>query len=108
MGAGHWGTLTAVNILRQSPGEVRVILVDRNTWPGRGLAYRSWDDNFQLRRNLLAMPPARLLLAATLALLIVQGCTQSAALAPLLIFGCLSAHDGKNRTHAFISCHHSP
>ena len=38
-----------VNILRQNPGvPVRVILVDRNTRPGRGLAYRTWDDNFLL------------------------------------------------------------
>ena len=38
-----------VNILRQNPGvPVRVILVDRNTRPGRELAYRTWDDNFLL------------------------------------------------------------
>ncbi len=49
VGAGYSGTLTAVNILRQNPGiRARVILVDRNTRPGRGLAYRTWDDNFLL------------------------------------------------------------
>ena len=47
VGAGCSGALTAINILRQRPGNrVRVILVDRNTRPGRGLAYRTWDDNF--------------------------------------------------------------
>ena len=50
VGAGYSGALTAVNILRQNPGvRVRVILVDRNTRPGRGLAYRTWDDNFLLK-----------------------------------------------------------
>ncbi|MEO7320376.1 MAG: FAD/NAD(P)-binding protein [Nitrosospira sp.] len=49
IGAGYSGTITAVNILRQNLGvQVRVILVDRNTRPGRGLAYRTWDDNFLL------------------------------------------------------------
>ena len=49
VGAGYSGALTAVNILRQNLGvQVRVILVDRNTRPGRGLAYRTWDDNFLL------------------------------------------------------------
>ncbi|MBA2659747.1 MAG: FAD/NAD(P)-binding protein [Nitrosospira sp.] len=49
IGAGYSGTITAVNILRQNLGvQVRVILVDRNTRPGRGLAYRTWDDNFWL------------------------------------------------------------
>jgi uncharacterized NAD(P)/FAD-binding protein YdhS len=49
VGAGYSGVLTAVNILRQNLGtQVRVILVDRNTRPGRGLAYRTWDDNLLL------------------------------------------------------------
>jgi uncharacterized NAD(P)/FAD-binding protein YdhS len=49
VGAGYSGVLTAVNILRQNPGtQIRVILVDRNTRPGRGLAYRTWDDNLLL------------------------------------------------------------
>ena len=49
VGAGYSGSLTAVNILRQNPGpQVRIILIDRNTRPGRGLAYRTWDDNFLL------------------------------------------------------------
>jgi len=49
VGAGFCGALTAVNILRQNPeGPVRIILVDRGTRPGRGVAYGTWDDNFLL------------------------------------------------------------
>jgi uncharacterized NAD(P)/FAD-binding protein YdhS len=49
VGAGFCGALTAVNLLRQnSRGTVRIILVDRGTRPGRGLAYGTWDDNFLL------------------------------------------------------------
>ena len=49
IGAGYSGILTVVNILRQNPGtQVRIVLIDRNTRPGRGLAYRTWDDNFLL------------------------------------------------------------
>ncbi|HEV7929689.1 MAG TPA: FAD/NAD(P)-binding protein [Nitrosospira sp.] len=49
VGAGFCGALTAVNILRQNPGgAIRIILVDRGTRPGRGLAYGTWDDNFLL------------------------------------------------------------
>ena len=49
VGAGFSGALTAVNLLRQNPGDaLRIILVDRGTRPGRGLAYGTWDDNFLL------------------------------------------------------------
>jgi uncharacterized NAD(P)/FAD-binding protein YdhS len=49
IGAGYSGALTVVNILRQNPGtQVHIILIDRNTRPGRGLAYRTWNDNFLL------------------------------------------------------------
>ncbi len=49
VGAGYSGAFTAVNILRRNPGRrIRVVLVDRHTRPGRGLAYRTWDDNFLL------------------------------------------------------------
>ncbi|EIC31273.1 MULTISPECIES: FAD/NAD(P)-binding protein [Methylomicrobium] len=49
LGAGYSGTLTAVNILRQNTGDpVRLVLVERKAPFGRGLAYRTWDDNFVL------------------------------------------------------------
>jgi uncharacterized NAD(P)/FAD-binding protein YdhS len=49
VGAGFSGALTAVNLLRQNPGDaLHIILVDRGTRPGRGLAYGTWDDNFLL------------------------------------------------------------
>jgi uncharacterized NAD(P)/FAD-binding protein YdhS len=49
VGGGFCGALTAVNILRQNPEEsIRIILIDRGTRPGRGLAYGTWDDNFLL------------------------------------------------------------
>lgn len=49
IGAGYCGTLTAVHILRQNPvNQVRVVLVEQHSRPGRGLAYRTWDDNFLL------------------------------------------------------------
>jgi len=49
VGAGYSGALTAVNILRQNPrNRVHIVLVDRGTRPGRGLAYGTWDDNFLL------------------------------------------------------------
>jgi uncharacterized NAD(P)/FAD-binding protein YdhS len=55
VGAGFSGTLCAVNILRayrtdcsHGGAALRVILLDRHTRPGRGLAYRTWDDNLVL------------------------------------------------------------
>jgi uncharacterized NAD(P)/FAD-binding protein YdhS len=49
LGAGYSGTLTAVNILRQNLGNgIRVVLVERQSPIGRGLAYRTWDDNLLL------------------------------------------------------------
>lgn len=53
VGAGFSGTLCAVNLLRlQAPiGEragLRIILIERHSRAGRGLAYRTWDDNFVL------------------------------------------------------------
>jgi uncharacterized NAD(P)/FAD-binding protein YdhS len=54
VGAGFSGTLCVVNLLRAhrehcAAGEqLRVLLIERNTRPGRGLAYRTWDDNFVL------------------------------------------------------------
>jgi uncharacterized NAD(P)/FAD-binding protein YdhS len=60
IGAGFCGALTAVNILRRNPGRtVRIVLVDRSTRPGRGLAYGTWDDNFLLNvpaGNMSALP----------------------------------------------------
>ncbi|PTR17406.1 putative NAD(P)/FAD-binding protein YdhS [Nitrosospira sp. Nsp2] len=60
IGAGFCGALTAVNILRRNPGAtVRIVLVDRSTRPGRGLAYGTWDDNFLLNvpaGNMSALP----------------------------------------------------
>ena len=49
IGAGFSGTLTAVNILRTNPpGNVRIVLVEQDSTPGRGLAYRFADDNHLL------------------------------------------------------------
>ncbi|HEY8026512.1 MAG TPA: FAD/NAD(P)-binding protein [Burkholderiaceae bacterium] len=53
VGAGFSGTLCAVNLLRLQAaiGEracLRIILIERHSRAGRGLAYRTWDDNFVL------------------------------------------------------------
>jgi uncharacterized NAD(P)/FAD-binding protein YdhS len=60
VGGGFCGALTAVNILRQNPeGNIRIILIDRGTRLGRGLAYGTWDDNFLLNvpaGNMSALP----------------------------------------------------
>jgi uncharacterized NAD(P)/FAD-binding protein YdhS len=49
IGAGYSGTLTAVNILRtHPPGSLRVVLIEKESGPGRGLAYRFGDDNLLL------------------------------------------------------------
>ena len=60
VGGGFCGALTGVNILRQNPeGNIRIILIDRGTRLGRGLAYGTWDDNFLLNvpaGNMSAFP----------------------------------------------------
>lgn len=52
VGAGYSGTICAVNLLRlagaNAPDRFKVILIERHARPGRGLAYRTWDDNFVL------------------------------------------------------------
>jgi len=49
IGAGYSGTLSAINLLRRKQSDgLRIILLDRNTRPGRGLAFRTWDDNLVL------------------------------------------------------------
>lgn len=48
IGGGFSGTIAAVNLLRLSVGGLRVVLIERNSRPGRGLAYRTWNDNFVL------------------------------------------------------------
>lgn len=49
IGAGYSGTMIAVNILRTHPTcNLRVVLVEREQIPGRGLAYRFGDDNLLL------------------------------------------------------------
>lgn len=48
IGAGFSGTITAVNLLRLSKGGLQVVLIERNSRAGRGLAYRTWNDNFVL------------------------------------------------------------
>jgi uncharacterized NAD(P)/FAD-binding protein YdhS len=49
VGAGYSGTLTAVNILRtNSSDNLRVVLIEQQAIPGRGLAYRFGDDNLLL------------------------------------------------------------
>jgi uncharacterized NAD(P)/FAD-binding protein YdhS len=48
VGAGFSGTLCAVNLLRANRRDVRIVLLDRNLRHGRGLAYRTWDDNLVL------------------------------------------------------------
>ncbi|MYN15049.1 FAD-dependent oxidoreductase [Pusillimonas sp. TS35] len=49
VGAGFSGTMVAVNLLMQPGGSGRrIVLVERHAKPGRGLAYRTWNDNFVL------------------------------------------------------------
>lgn len=49
IGAGFSGTLTAVNLLRaEPPARLRVVLIEKEPVPGRGLAYRFGDDNLLL------------------------------------------------------------
>ncbi len=60
IGAGCSGTLTVANILRDTPRRgVRVILLERRSRFGRGLAYHNWDDNLLLNvpaGNMSAIP----------------------------------------------------
>lgn len=49
IGAGYSGTLTAVNILRtNSRDDLQVLLIEKESIPARGLAYRFSDDNLLL------------------------------------------------------------
>jgi uncharacterized NAD(P)/FAD-binding protein YdhS len=49
VGGGFSGTLTATQVLRHAPPPGwRVILVERRSRIGRGLAYHTWDDNLLL------------------------------------------------------------
>jgi uncharacterized NAD(P)/FAD-binding protein YdhS len=49
IGAGFSGTITAVNLLRAAqPHQLRIVLVEQDAVPGRGLAYRFGDDNLLL------------------------------------------------------------
>ncbi len=53
VGAGFSGTLCTVNLLRLHAetgrrGALRITLIERHARAGRGLAYRTWDDNFVL------------------------------------------------------------
>ena len=49
IGGGYSGTLTAVNIIRTSQSDkLRVLIIERESEVGRGLAYRFGDDNLLL------------------------------------------------------------
>lgn len=49
VGAGFSGTLCAVNLLRVSRQRpLHILLIEKNSRHGRGLAYRTWDDNLVL------------------------------------------------------------
>ncbi len=52
IGAGYSGTILAVNLLRMhgatAPQLLKIALFERHSRHGRGLAYRTWDDNFVL------------------------------------------------------------
>jgi uncharacterized NAD(P)/FAD-binding protein YdhS len=49
VGAGYSGALVAVNLLRRpGAGRLRIVLLERHAKAGRGLAYRTWDDNLVL------------------------------------------------------------
>ncbi len=60
VGAGFSGTLTATHLLRRgSATGPRVILIERRSRIGRGLAYHTWDDNLLLNvpaGNMSALP----------------------------------------------------
>jgi len=49
IGAGYSGALTAVNLLRAAAEPaVSIVLIERRSRFGRGLAYQTWDDNLLL------------------------------------------------------------
>ncbi|HEX7642122.1 MAG TPA: FAD/NAD(P)-binding protein [Burkholderiaceae bacterium] len=52
VGAGYSGAICAVNLLRlcdaTAPQPPKIVLLERHSRHGRGLAYRTWDDNFVL------------------------------------------------------------
>jgi uncharacterized NAD(P)/FAD-binding protein YdhS len=59
VGAGFCGTLTAIHLLRLAPAAVRILLIERRSRMGRGLAYHTWDDNLLLNvpaGNMSALP----------------------------------------------------
>src|SRR5208282_5172210 len=60
IGAGYSGALTAVNLLRTATATaVSVVLIERRSRFGRGLAYQTWDDNLLLNvpaGNMSALP----------------------------------------------------
>ena len=62
VGAGFSGTLTAVNLLRTAAETaVSIVLIERRSRFGRGLAYQTWDDNLLLNvpaGNMSALPDA--------------------------------------------------
>jgi uncharacterized NAD(P)/FAD-binding protein YdhS len=62
VGAGFSGALTAVNLLRAAAEPaVSIVLIERRSRFGRGLAYQTWDDNLLLNvpaGNMSALPDA--------------------------------------------------
>lgn len=60
IGAGFSGLLTAVQLTKESLGkQLHVCLIDQNSYPGRGFAYGTWDDNLLLNvpaGNMSAFP----------------------------------------------------
>jgi len=60
VGAGFCGTLTAIHLLRLAPsGSAHILLIERRSRIGRGLAYHTWDDNLLLNvpaGNMSALP----------------------------------------------------
>jgi uncharacterized NAD(P)/FAD-binding protein YdhS len=60
VGAGFSGTMIAAHLLRDAPRPgLRVLLVERRSRIGRGLAYHTWDDNLLLNvpaGNMSALP----------------------------------------------------
>ncbi len=60
VGAGYSGALTAVNLLRAAADPaVSIVLIERRSRFGRGLAYQTWDDNLLLNvpaGNMSALP----------------------------------------------------
>ncbi|MGA2778018.1 MAG: FAD/NAD(P)-binding protein [Steroidobacteraceae bacterium] len=59
VGAGYSGSLTAVNLLRAAEPAQSILLIERRSRFGRGLAYQTWDDNLLLNvpaGNMSALP----------------------------------------------------